>query len=334
MVLSACAHSNHVLFGNRYAFCYRIVYQLLKIKTMDLLTSIKVFRQVVMRGSFTKAAEDLNISTAMASKHVTNLEQQIQARLLMRTSRRLHLTEAGQLYFDESGQALDILQQASTNASAGVKQPKGVLKVTAPGWMAIPQFADWLAEYHRLYPEVLVHLSLENRRVDLVTEGYDLALRVSHDPSPSLIVKPIDNIQFYLVAAPEYLQRYGRPESMADLSQHKGIMPTYTNLSQIVINADKSAAVFDIPASILTSDTLMNYRLALAGMGIAYLPEPILLEDLATGRLERVLMHEHYAPVTLYAAYINRQFLSAKVRTFIDFLAEKIQHERVKYLDV
>ena len=298
---------------------------------MDLLTSIKVFRQVVMRGSFTKAAEDLNMSTAMASKHVTHLEQQLQARLLMRTSRRLHLTEAGQLYFDEAGQALDLLKQASANASSGVKQPKGTLKITAPGWMAIPQFADWLAQYHQQYPEVLVHLNLENRRVDLVTEGYDLALRVSNDPSPSLIVKPIDQIQFYLVASPEYLARHGHPQTAEQLQQHKGIMPTYTNLSQVITYADKSSANFEIPPSILTSDTLMNYRLALTGMGLAYLPEPILLEDLAAGRLVKVLTQEQYQPVTLYAAYINRQFLSAKVRTFIDFLSQKIQEERAKY---
>lgn len=298
---------------------------------MDLLTSIRVFRQVVMRGSFTKAAEDLDMSTAMASKHVTNLEQQVQARLLMRTSRRLHLTEAGQMYFDESGQALDILQQASANASSGAKQPKGTLKVTAPGWMAIPQFAEWLAEYHQLYPEVLVHLSLENRRVDLVTEGYDLALRVSHDPSPSLIVKPIDHIRFYLVASPEYLQRHGTPEQPADLLKHKGVLPTYTNLSNVVMHMDNAETAFVLPPSILTSDTLMNYRLALVGMGLAYLPEPILIDDLATGRLVRVLEDYQYEPVTLYAAYINRQYLSAKVRTFIDFLAAKIDEQRQRY---
>jgi DNA-binding transcriptional LysR family regulator len=298
---------------------------------MDLLTSIRVFRQVVMRGSFTKAAEDLDMSTAMASKHVTNLEQHVQARLLMRTSRRLHLTEAGQMYFDESGHALDILQQAGANASSGAKQPKGTLKITAPGWMAIPGFARWLSEYHELYPEVMVHLSLENRRVDLVTEGYDLALRVSHDPSPSLIVKPIENINFFLVASPDYLAKYGTPTKPADLLNHKGVLPTYTNLSNVVMHMDKAETEFVLPPSVLTSDTLMNYQLAKVGMGLAYLPEPVLFEDLADGSLVRVLEEYQYEPVTLYAAYINRQYLSAKVRTFIDFLAEKIRERHVLY---
>lgn len=298
---------------------------------MDLLTSIRVFRQVVMRGSFTKAAEDLDMSTAMASKHVTHLEQHVQARLLMRTSRRLHLTEAGQMYFDESGMALDILQQAGANASSGSKQPKGTLKITAPGWMAIPRFASWLAEYRELYPEVMISLSLENRRVDLVTEGYDLALRVSHDPSPSLIVKPIDEISFFLVGSPKYLERHGMPQCPNDLINHHGVLPTYTNLSNVVMHLDKAETEFVLPPSILTSDTLMNYQLALAGMGLAYLPEPILMEDLATGRLVQVLEQYQYKPVTLYAAYINRQYLSAKVRTFIDFLAEKIAGERHLY---
>ena len=298
---------------------------------MDLLTSIRVFRQVVMRGSFTKAAEDLDMSTAMASKHVTNLEQHVQARLLMRTSRRLNLTEAGQMYFDESGHALDILQQATANASSGAKKPKGTLKITAPGWLAIPQFAQWLAEYQERYPEVMVYLSLENRRVDLVTEGFDLALRVTHDPSPSLIVKPIDHVHFYLVASPAYLAKHGTPQVPADLLNHRGVLPTYTNLSNVVMHMDKAETEFVLPPAILTSDTLMNYQLALAGVGLAYLPAPILFDDLDTGRLVRVLEDYSYAPVTLNAAYINRQYLSAKVRTFIDFLAEKVHEQQAKY---
>ena len=153
---------------------------------MDTLFSLKVFRQVVQSGSFTRAAEQLDISTAMASKHVSHLENSIKAKLLHRNSRNLHLTEAGEEYYRQCSYALDTLDTAAQKAAGGADTPQGMLRVTMPLWFAGNLISNWLAEYRERYPEVMLDLVLDNRHVDLIAEGFDLALRVSKTLSPSL----------------------------------------------------------------------------------------------------------------------------------------------------
>ena len=155
---------------------------------MDTLFSLKVFRQVVQSGSFTRAAEQLDISTAMASKHVSHLENTIKAKLLHRNSRNLHLTEAGEEYYRQCSYALDTLDTAAQKAAGGADTPQGMLRVTMPLWFAGNLIGTWLAEYRERYPEVTLDLVLDNRHVDLIAEGFDLALRVAKTLSPSLIV--------------------------------------------------------------------------------------------------------------------------------------------------
>ena len=169
---------------------------------MDTLFSLKVFRQVVQSGSFTRAADQLDISTAMASKHVSHLENTIQAKLLHRNSRNLHLTEAGEEYYRQCSYALDTLDTAAQKAAGGADTPQGMLRVTMPLWFAGGNMSAWLAEYRQRYPKVTLDLVLDNRHIDLIAEGFDLALRVSKTPSPSLIVKPLAKIEFVLLAAP------------------------------------------------------------------------------------------------------------------------------------
>ena len=186
---------------------------------MDTLLSLRVFREVVDNASFVGAAKRLGLSTAMASKHVAHLERQLGARLLNRTSRHLSLTEAGTLYLAQCREALDSLQAGEAAIGKDQEAPRGVLKVTAPVWCATRHFADVLAAYRQAHPEVMVDIRLENRRVDLVEEGYDLALRVSRDPAATLIVRPLCSLQFHLVAAPTYLKRAGAPKNPADIER-------------------------------------------------------------------------------------------------------------------
>ena len=149
---------------------------------MDTLFSLKVFRQVVQSGSFTRAADQLDISTAMASKHVSHLENTIQAKLLHRNSRNLHLTEAGEEYYRQCSYALDTLDTAAQKAAGGADTPQGMLRVTMPLWFAGGNMSAWLAEYRQRYPKVTLDLVLDNRHIDLIAEGFDLALRVSKPP--------------------------------------------------------------------------------------------------------------------------------------------------------
>ncbi len=195
---------------------------------MDALTSLRVFREVVEAGSFVKAAERLDISTAMTSKHVANLERQLGVRLLNRTTQHLSLTETGNVYnvyYEQCSEALDILPAAESAVVVQTAQPQGVLKVTAPGWFANRTFADLLVAYQQQYPGVLVDLRLENRFVDLVEEGYDMAIRATSEPSLSLIVRPLCKMPFVLAGARAYLDKHGEPRHPNDIAHHQLVLP-------------------------------------------------------------------------------------------------------------
>jgi DNA-binding transcriptional LysR family regulator len=288
---------------------------------MDTLTSLRVFREVVDSGSFVAAAHRLGLSTAMASKHVAHLERQLGARLLNRTSRRLSLTEAGTVYLEQCREALDSLQAGESAIGLRQETPRGVLKVTAPVWCATRRFAEVLAAYKLKCPEVVVDIRLENRKVDLVEEGYDLALRVTREPSPSLIVRPLCTLQFHLVATPAYLKRVGRPKDVTDLERLGAILPTYVNLDGLELDGPSGKLRVRLDATMKTNDTTLSYHAVHAGLGLAYLPDWLVADDLRRGDLEQVLPGFEAPTLTLFAAYTSRKYLTAKVRSFIDFFS-------------
>ncbi|MDO4640389.1 MAG: LysR family transcriptional regulator [Neisseria sp.] len=293
---------------------------------MDTLLSMKVFCQVVQSGSFTRAAEHLDISLPMASKHVSHLESSIQARLLYRNKRNLKLTEQGERYYQDCLLALDILEQAANQAGAGTSQPRGLLRLTAPVWFSNPVFAGWLAEYQARYPEVELMLTLTNRSVDLNSDGEDLALRMTNQLAENVIAKPLASLSFYLVAAPAYLEKHGMPQTPADLPKHNGILPNYTDILQTPLTLNGHTETLNLKAKTRTNNTLMTYHMTKAGAGIGFLPEWLIQEDLQNRQLIRLLDNYQIPKISLYAVYTSRDFLSAKVRSFIDFIAEKSQN--------
>lgn len=296
---------------------------------MDTLTSIQVFHQVVMTGSFTKAADHLNMSVAMSSKHVSHLERMLGVKLLHRNSRNLHLTDAGEHYHRESLYALELLEGAKENAQGTTNHVRGTLKITMPRWFANPKMAGYLAEFAHLYPEVLLNLSLSNQMVDLVTDGFDLALRLTHEPKPSLIMRPLGVVNFYLVASPDYLAKHGTPRTPDELINHHIILPTYnkTYPTHITHRMTKESHPISPKTVMMSDDTPMNAELIRQNVGIGYAPSWLVEKDLVQGRLVRLLCDYDFVAVTLYAAYVDRAFLSAKVRVFIDFMVKKLANE-------
>ena len=288
---------------------------------MDTLTSLRVFREVVESGSFVAAANRLGLSTATASKHVAHLERQLGARLLNRTSRHLSLTEAGTVYLEQCREALDSLQAGEAAIGLSQEAPRGVLKVTAPVWCANRRFADVLAAYKLEHPDVVVDIRLENRKVDLVEEGYDLALRVTREPSPTLIVRPLCTLQFHLVATPAYLKRVGWPKRSVDLEHLGAILPTYVNLDGLEVTGPAGKLKLRLHATMKTDDTTLSYHAVHAGLGWAYLPDWLVAEDLKRGDLKHVMPGFDTPASTLFAAYTSRKYLTAKVRSFIDFFS-------------
>lgn len=292
---------------------------------MDRLTSLRVFREVVESGSFVAAAERLSVSAPMASKHVAQLEKSLGARLLHRSSRHLSLTEAGQAWYEQSRRALDLLDAAEAAIGQKNEAPRGQLKVSAPVWCATPRIARVLADYRERYPEVLVDMHLENRKVDLAADGYDLALRATQEPSPALIARPLCRLQFHLVAAADYLARAGVPAVPADLAKLGAIVPSYVNIEGLALKGPGGRQVpLRLQPVMRSDDTTLTLHAVRAGMGMAFLPEWLIDDDLTSGQLVR-LVPEYTAPaVTLFAVYTSRQYMAPKMRSFIDFLAERL----------
>ena len=288
---------------------------------MDSLVSMRVFCLVAELKSFAAAAERLRMSPAMASKHVMQLEKRLGTRLLNRTSRRVSLSESGALYFEQARQMLDSLDEVEAAVSKATVVPRGTLRLTAPVWMANTMFAGVLADYQARYPEVRLDVDLGGRLVNLVEEGFDLALRATGTPDEALIARPITSVPFYMVAAPAFLKRAGRPATFADLSGipllHYALYPG----ESFSFTGEQGPERVKLDPVLRSGNETLLHMAALEGMGLAFLPKWLVADDIASGRLEHVMPGHIMFVGKLFAVYPSRKYLSAKVRTFIDFVA-------------
>lgn len=295
---------------------------------MDTYLSMKIFCQVVQSGSFTRAAEQLDISVPMTSKHVAHLEKSINARLLYRNNRRLSLTEQGEAYYRDCLAALDILEQAAARAAGSTARPQGRLRVSIPVWFANPVFAGWMTEYRRRYPDVSLHLTLTNHSVNLDGDGEDVALRMSDRPAANLIARRLAEVSFYLVASPEYLLANGMPGTPQQLADCHAVLPSYTDVSSLSLRLRGQVHTLALNAAVHSNNTQMLHLLVCAGAGVGYLPEWLVRTDLQAGRLQRLLPDYEAPSRPLYAIYTQRKLLGAKVRSFIDFMVEMAAGEQ------
>jgi DNA-binding transcriptional LysR family regulator len=288
---------------------------------MDTLISIRVFCTVAELKSFTAAAERLGLSPAMASKHVMHLEERLSARLLNRTSRHVSLTETGALYFEQARPMVDGLDELEAAVGHTAVAPKGRLRLTAPVWMANALFAGLLADYRTRYPDVTLEVDLSGRMVNLVEEGFDLALRVTAAPDPGLIARTIADAPFYFVASRSFLDSRGRPTSLAELEGAPLLAYSLRHGDGVVtLDTDEGRRAIRFTAVLQSGNETLMHCGCLQGMGFAFLPKWLVADDLAAGRLERVLPEKLFFAGRLLAVYPSRKYLSAKVRCFLDFI--------------
>jgi DNA-binding transcriptional LysR family regulator len=300
---------------------------------MDTLISLRVFCTVAELKSFTAAADRLDMSPAMASKHVMNLEKRLSTRLLNRTSRHVSMTETGTLYFNQARQMLEALDEVESAVSNVTVVPRGTLKFSAPVWFANPNFAKLLADFQTRYPDICFDIDLSGRIVNLVDEGFDLALRATTTDKldPGLIARPLAELEFYLVASPDYLKRTGRPARLEDLHGHALLLYGYIPYhGGIMLGGPDHKELIKFKVVMESSNETMLYMAALEGMGMTLLPQPQAQADIDAGRLEVVLPDSLRLGGTLYAVYPSRKYLSAKVRVFIDFVIERIKRLRAE----
>jgi len=288
---------------------------------MDTLVSIRVFCAVAELKSFSAAAERLAMSPAMTSKHVMHLEAHLSARLLNRTSRHVSLTETGALYFEQARQMMEGLDEVEAAVSQTVLAPKGRLRMSAPVWMANPLFAEVLADYRARYPDVTLEIDLSGRLVNLVEEGFDLALRVTSAPDPGLIARTIADASFHFVASRKFLKKRGRPASPDDLQGAPLLAYSFVHADGVVpLQGEQGRRVVRFAPVLQSANETLLHQACLHGMGFAFLPKWLVSDDVAAGRLERILPEKLYYAGKLLAVYPSRKYLSLKVRSFLDFI--------------
>lgn len=288
---------------------------------MDTLTSIKVFRKVIEAGSFVAAAERLDLSTAMVSKHVMHVERRLGVRLMYRNCRTLSLTEPGRVYFERCKTILDDLEATEMELGTMSSLPRGTLRLSCPSWFTGCWPADVLARFHRRYPEIVMDASFEDRIVDLVDEGYDLALRVSAgtDTMPSgIVVRSLRPIHHYVAASREYIKRCGIPERIEDLANHDCIAAS--SMDCWLINAPTGR--IQVPARIVLRyrSTAGIANAVAAGIGIAPLPAFYFEDPAYKDMLVPVLASTPLESPMLYALYPSRAYIPLKISAFIDFI--------------
>jgi DNA-binding transcriptional LysR family regulator len=289
---------------------------------MDRLRAYEVFVTVVSRGGFARAAAALGTSPANVTRYVNELEAYLGTRLLNRTSRRLSLTERGEAVYERSRASLAEIAETEALASNAALRPAGHLRLNAPLSFGVRHLAPLWPVFLAKYPDISLEVALIDRVVDIVEEGYDLALRISASGSTAHIARKLAVSRNVLCASPDYLARRGMPERPADLAGHDCLTYAYNaDEWRFLDSAGKMQAVkVSGPFHANNGDTVR--AAALAGLGIAWQPTFLIGEDLRRGALVPLMPGYRLPDIDISAVYPSRRHLSAKVRVMIDFLAE------------
>lgn len=297
---------------------------------MDRLHSMRVFSRVIEEGSFAAAARQLNLSAAVVTRLVADLEEHLGARLINRTTRRLALTDTGELYLERVRQILTEVEEAEALASAATSEPRGHLRVLAPPAFAVHQIAKHLPKFRALYPRVTIELAAPGP-VETVDENYDVSIiQVGRQPlDGDFVARLLARSEVITCASPEYLDRKGRPSHPNELHQHEAMLPSHAR--EVTFHrgrwgddepSDESVTLTPSKPALSTIHSDTMYAAALAGMGISGLPSYVVEDALLEHALERVLPEWRVLTLRLYAAMPTRKYVPARTRAFIDFLVQ------------
>jgi len=289
---------------------------------MDKLNAISVFCKVIETQSFTQAANQQNISVAMASKLVSQLEEHLKTRLLQRTTRKIVPTEAGMLYYQRCQAILLDLSEADSSISNMSTSLQGNLLISVPRDFGLLYISPNLPKFIELHPNLHVEIEFEDKRVDLVAEGYDLALRIGYMQDSSLVARKISSSPMHFVASPSYLEARGTPLTPDDLEYHQGLLYK-SSLNQVHWQSTKANQIqrYKIQSKVVSNNGMALLEMTKAGLGISNSPSFFVKDALASGELVEILSEYKQKPLDIYVVYPNRRHLPAKVRAFIEFLA-------------
>lgn len=280
-----------------------------------------LFVEVVKAKSFRAASDVTGVPNSTVSRRIAMLEKSIGLRLLHRTTRRIELTEAGQIYYERCRRIVEEARLAHDQLGEMRTQPSGILRASLPVDFATIYMAPLVVEFAQKYPGISFDFDLTPRRVDLVTEPFDVAIRIGEQPDSTLIARQLAQLTPHLYASYEYLAKAGEPLELADLQHHECM--GYTKSGPWKLQNDKAHVEVDVGRRFIVNSVGMYRSLAVLGQGIALLADGIVADDVAEGRLKKVLPNWHGNPIPVYALTETR-LLPAKTLRFIEFLKEKL----------
>ena len=294
---------------------------------MDRLRAIEVFVAVASRGGFARAAVALDTSPANVSRYITDLEAHLGTRLLNRSSRKLSLTESGVALFERGKSILEDVAEAEAITASASMQPRGRLRINAPLSFGVLHLAPLWPKFMQRHPEVELDVALIDRVVDIVEEGYDLAIRISRSGSTAHAARKLAASRNIVCASPAYLRKHGKPKTPADLAGHDCIGYTYAATADEWHFSDAQGADHAVKVACVmhTNNGDTARAAALAGRGVIWQPSFLIGPDLRAGRLVPLLPGYRMPDIDVLAVYPSRRHVSAKVQVMIDFLAQAFQ---------
>ena len=288
---------------------------------MELLNDMALFVEVVKARGFRSAADAMGIPNSTLSRRISGLEKEIGLRLLHRTTRKIELTEAGQIYFERCKRIVEEARLAHEQLSDMLAQPSGVLRASFPVDFAVTYLAPLIAEFAGLYPGITFDFDLTSRRVDLVSEPFDVAIRLGESESSQLIARTLASLTPQLYASPGYLERSGEPRKPADLARHECL--SVLKASSWTLHDGKRTATVPVGGRFALNSVGMISRLSTLDMGIILMPHEVVADEVASGKLRRIMPAWHGTPTPVYAITETR-LLPAKTQRFIEFLRERL----------
>jgi len=300
---------------------------------MDQITALRVFVRVAEEGSFSNAARALGMSKSAVSKHVAALEAKLGTRLLHRTTRQVTLTEEGRAYWTRASRILEEVEEADNAVGTMKAEPIGTLRVSSAFSFGLRHVAPAIPDFIAQYPRLVVDLDFNDRMLDLLEDGIDVAIRIGDLPDSNLVARRLAATRLMLVAAPGYLERAGKPMAPADLARHTCLLYRgRTGPWHWRLGGAGGGTTIRVNGPLIANNGEVIKAAAVAGAGIARLPSFLLDDALESGALVEVLDAYRPDPLPIHAVYVPNRHLSAKVRRFVDFLAEWLAcrrpHER------
>jgi len=291
-----------------------------------LLGAMQVFISVIDSGSFSESARRLGLSQPSVSRQVNTLEEHLGVRLIQRTTRRLSLTEAGQIYYDKARKIQFDVIEAGLSINGFKEKPSGVLKIASPYTWTEMKIAPYLSEFLQQYPDIKIDIECNDRFQDMIEDRLDLVVRVGVPEDSSYVAVPLSEVKMVMCATPEYLNNRGTPKTATDLQNHNCIL--FEDYNQLILNTADNTQLVTISGNVSANTVPVMLSAARQHIGVTVLPHPLVDHLFQSGELVNIMPDTHIEinklPINqIFALYSNRKHLSEKVRAFLDFFRER-----------